>query len=117
MNLLLKLKRYLKLRKMGMSHSVAWREFKYPLVVEDYMVMILVFAVIAIALVLNWKDEIDNFKISAIQTQSYIASRLAETAIERDKNEKLVISMYNGGIIENGHYVTWKRLNAGSVCE
>jgi len=60
MNLLLKLKRYLKLRKMGMSHSVAWREFKYPLVVEDYMAMLLVLAVISIALVLNWKDEIDN---------------------------------------------------------
>jgi hypothetical protein len=99
MNLLQKLKRYLKLRKMGMSHSVAWLEFKYPLIVEDYMAMILVSAIIAIALVLNWKDEIDNFKLSYAKDTSYLAHKLTLTMLERDRNEKLIVSMLSMAIL------------------
>lgn len=124
MNLYQKIKTYLWLRKQGFSRSYAIEEFKAPLTNGDFYAIYFIISLIAICFVLYKADEIDNYKITAQKQAQYLAHKLTLTTLEltlatleRDKNEKLVVSIYNGGIKENGRFVTFARLNAGSVCE
>lgn len=119
MNLIQKLTRYLKLRKMGMSHHVAWREFKdYPLIKDDYIGIgiFILCAVLLIVIVsendMNNKMEIARVALIKKQSANYFLAH------QTDRCEKKIVTMLNGDYIRlDGVKRKVKLCDAAGVCD
>ena len=117
MNLICKLKRFMKLRAKGISMKVALREFNHPLTTGDKYALTLIACIVALCVTLSYKREIDDSLTLAIEREAIASQQLASTYTEKQHIERVLASALNGVYIENGRKVTMCRIGAAGECK
>jgi len=118
MNLITKLKNFMKLRAKGVSLKQAYKaSFNYPLTDGDIYALTITACIVLICLALSFKRDIDDEMTLALERQA-IASQMAhEYAEEKQHIERVLVSALNGVYIENGRKVTLCVIGASGDCK
>ena len=118
MNLITKLKNFMRLRAKGVSLKQAYKAgFNYPLTDGDIYALTITACIVLILLALSFKRDIDDELTLALERQA-IASQMAhEYAEEKQHIERVLVSALNGVYIENGRKVTLCVIGASGECK
>jgi hypothetical protein len=125
MNLITKLRNFMRLRAKGVSLREAYKaSFKYPLTDGDIYALTITACIVLICIALHFKRDIDDEMTLALERQAIATEEMQEYAkmaqhIEREKQhiERVLVSALNGAVIENGRKVTMCRLSAAGECK
>jgi hypothetical protein len=105
------------IHKNKMCWRVAFKHFRQCLNINDYFLMFLIVCLGLIALVLNWKNEIDGNTAYLVKSNQYIASQYTFARADATKAWRLTASLMNGAIIVNGRLKTVCVITASGDCE
>jgi len=118
MNLITKLKNFMRLRAKGVSLKQAYKaSFNHPLTDGDKEALIITALIILICLALSFKRDIDDEMTLALERQASASQMAQEYAEEKQHIERVLVSALNGVYIENGRKVTLCVIGASGDCK